>query len=39
MIAKDDLRSGIAALSVFVGLRGTTEELGLKACNVWAFTE
>lgn len=31
-------KPGIGNLSVFIGLRGTTEELGLKAQNVWAFT-
>ena len=25
-------------LSIFVGLEGTTEELGLKGQNIWAFT-
>lgn len=29
---------GIGCLSVFIGLRGTSEELGLKAQNTWAFT-
>lgn len=31
------MKPGIGCLSVFIGLRGTTEELGLKAQNVWAF--
>jgi hypothetical protein len=26
-------------LSVFIGLRGTAEELGLKAENLWVFTD
>ena len=30
---------GVGAFSLFVGLKGTTEELGLKANNLWAFTE
>jgi len=33
------VKSGVGALSLFVGLNGTKEELGLKAQNVWAFTE
>lgn len=28
---------GVGLLSVFVGLEGTKEELGLKASNIWAF--
>lgn len=32
-------KPGIGCLSVFIGLRGTSEELGLKAQNVWAFTK
>ncbi len=31
------VRHGPGLLSVFVGLDGTTEELGLKASNIWAF--
>lgn len=31
------MKPGIGCLCVFIGLRGTTEELGLKAQNVWAF--
>ncbi len=31
------MKPGIGSLSVFIGLKGTTEELGLKAQNVWAF--
>ena len=38
MINKNTLKSGWGAMSLFVGLRGTAEELGLKAQNVWAFT-
>ena len=30
-------RHGIALLSVFIGLDGTKEELGLKPTNLWAF--
>jgi len=33
------LKPGLACFQVFVGLRGTGEELSLKAQNVWAFTE
>lgn len=32
------MKPGVGCLSVFIGLRGTAEELGLKAQNVWAFT-
>lgn len=32
------MKPGIGCLSVFIGLRGTAEELDLKAQNVWAFT-
>ncbi|KAI8492213.1 hypothetical protein Bbelb_301100 [Branchiostoma belcheri] len=31
------VKPGVGALSVFVGLKGTKEELGLKAQNTWAF--
>lgn len=33
------IQSGVGAISLFVGLRGTNEELGLRASNMWAFTE
>lgn len=33
------MKPGIGCLSVFIGLRGTTEELGLKAQNLWVFTD
>jgi len=33
------IESGVGAFSLFVGLKGTTEELGLKAQNLWAFTD
>ena len=32
------VRPGFGLMSVFIGLDGTKEELGLKASNVWAFT-
>ena len=32
------IRSGQGAMSLFVGLKGTAEELGIKAQNMWAFT-
>ncbi len=38
MICKNTVKSGWGAMSLFVGLRGTAEELGLKAQNIWAFT-
>ncbi|XP_059812531.1 all-trans-retinol 13,14-reductase-like isoform X2 [Hypanus sabinus] len=33
------LHHGVGGLSVFVGLNGTAEELGLKAANYWFFEE
>ncbi|XP_070837614.1 all-trans-retinol 13,14-reductase-like [Chaetodon trifascialis] len=33
------MKNGIGGLSVFVGLNGTKEELGLKANNYWIFAE
>jgi len=33
------VRNGHGAMSIFVGLEGTKEELGLKATNTWAFCE
>lgn len=33
------LKHGEGGLSVFVGLNGTKEELGLKADNYWIFSE
>ncbi|XP_046452890.1 all-trans-retinol 13,14-reductase-like isoform X2 [Daphnia pulex] len=33
------MKPGIGCLSVFIGLRGTAEELGLKAENLWVFTD
>ena len=33
----DHLKPGLALMTVFVGLDGTAEELGLTASNVWAF--
>lgn len=32
------VRHGVGAMSVYIGLKGSKEELGLKASNVWAFT-
>ena len=32
------VKSGIGAMSLFVGLNGTQEELQLKQHNIWAFT-
>jgi len=32
------VRHGFGAMSVYVGLKGTKEEFGLKASNLWAFT-
>lgn len=39
LMSEGTVRMGPAALSLFVGLKGSAEELGLKAQNVWAFTE
>nr|CAH0101005.1 unnamed protein product [Daphnia galeata] len=33
------MKPGVGCLSAFIGLRGTAEELGLKAENLWIFTE
>lgn len=33
------MKNGEGGLSVFVGLNGTKEELGLKADNYWIFAE
>ena len=33
------LRPGMSLLTVFIGLDGSAEELGLKASNVWAFND
>ena len=38
LIKRKVINSGHGAMSVFVGLRGTAEELGIKAHNIWAFT-
>ena len=32
------VRNGVGGFSVYIGLKGTKEELGLKAHNIWAFT-
>ena len=34
----EQVRHGVGIMSVFIGLDGTAEELGLKPTNVWAFT-
>lgn len=33
----DQLKPGMALMTVFIGLDGSAEDLGLKASNVWAF--
>ncbi|XP_070565714.1 all-trans-retinol 13,14-reductase-like [Ptychodera flava] len=33
-----EIRNGVGAMSLFVGLNGSKEELGLKGSNCWAFT-
>lgn len=33
------MKNGEGGLSIFVGLNGTKEELGLKADNYWIFSE
>ena len=33
------MKPGVGCLSVFIGLRGTTEELGLKAENLWIYDD
>lgn len=37
-LINNELRPGYGAMSVFISLNGTAEELGLKAQNLWAFT-
>ncbi|XP_013411792.1 putative all-trans-retinol 13,14-reductase [Lingula anatina] len=38
-IKNKDLCSGSSCITVFVGLRGSKEELGLKARNIWIFPD
>ena len=38
LVKKDQVRPSIACMQVFVGLQGTSEELGLKAQNIWAYS-
>lgn len=38
LLKSEGVRHGYAAMSVYVGLKGTKEDFGLKATNVWAFT-
>nr|CAH0101004.1 unnamed protein product [Daphnia galeata] len=33
------MKPGVGCLTAFIGLRGTAEELGLKAENLWIFSE
>lgn len=33
------MKNGEGGLSIFLGLEGTKEDLGLKADNYWIFTE
>lgn len=33
----DQLKPGVALMTVFIGLDGSAEDLGLKATNIWAF--
>lgn len=33
------MKNGTGGLSIFLGLTGTKEELGLKADNYWIFSE
>ncbi len=35
----DSMEPGLAAMSVFLGLDASAEELGLTSSNTWAFTE
>ncbi|XP_064648110.1 all-trans-retinol 13,14-reductase-like [Lineus longissimus] len=37
LLQRNAVKSGMSMISVFAGLKGTTEELGLKKQNVWAF--
>lgn len=38
LLKSNSVRHGYGAMSVYVGLKGTKEDFGLKAQNVWAFT-
>ena len=33
-----NVKSGVGAMSLFVGLKGTQEKLKLQQQNIWAFT-
>lgn len=33
------VQHGVGAMSVYIGLKGSKEDLGIKASNVWAFTD
>ena len=39
MLKTKAVRHGYGAISLYVGLKGTKEDFGLKATNVWAFTD
>lgn len=39
MCLADRLKPGLALMTVFIGLDGSDQELGLKASNVWAFID
>ena len=39
LLKSEGVRHGYAAMSVYVGLKGTKEDFRLKASNVWAFTD
>ena len=38
MVTEKKVKSSLACLQVFVGLKGSPEELKLKAQNVWAYS-
>lgn len=38
LIGDNVIQSGVGCMSLFVGLKGTAEELGIKPQNIWAFT-
>jgi all-trans-retinol 13,14-reductase len=37
LLTSGKVESGVSCMSVFVGLRGTTQELGIKSQNIWSY--
>ena len=38
LVSQNKVKSSLACVQVFVGLKGTPEELKLKAQNIWAYS-